>query len=274
MHVSPSIKRLLFNLAALCAGGLCFFADADTARAEGITGPSATVAIGVVALALGGAVLGLVLFPNRRRLPALARGLSEDLRQSESRMTVLLGDVEAIVWEATPDAQFTYVSPYAETVFGYAPEMWLRRNFFQDILLHPEDRDATFRAFCEATASGLDHQLEYRAIASSGKVHWLHDMVRLVKDEAGKPICLRGVMVDITARRQSQDAILASEAQLAAIMAASPTGIFRLDLDGRVTFGNQEAARITGITTGPIDHRSWLQAIRSEERRVGKECRL
>ncbi len=57
-----------------------------------------------------------------------------------------------------------------------------------------------------------------------------------------------------------------TEARIAAIMAASPTGIFRLDLNGAVTFGNQEAGRITGIKERPVDLKRWLSAIHPDDR--------
>ncbi len=223
-----------------------------------------TVTVGTVAL--GGLLLGLVLFMSRRRLLALVRGQGEALRESESRLGDILGDVDAIIWEATPQGRFTYVSSFAVPMLGYPIEKWLEVNFFPDVLLHPEDRDKAIRACQEATEHGEDHRLDYRANSASGAVVWIDDMVRVVKDEAGKPVKLRGVMVDVTKRRVAEEAVHASDAQLAAIMAASPTGIFRLDTEGRVTFGNQESARITGIDSGPIDLRRWLKAIHPDDR--------
>ncbi len=188
------------------------------------------------------------------------------MRTTNSRLVELLGDVEAIVWEATPDARFTYVNSAAVFMLGYPVARWLEPNFFADVLLYPEDRNEAVRVRREATERGEDHELEYRAITSSGKVVWLHDVIRVVKDQAGKPILLRGVMMDITKRKLSEDAVHASESRLAAIMAASPAGIFRLDTEGRVTFANQEAARITGIVSDSIDLRRWLEAVHPDDR--------
>ena len=172
-----------------------------------------------------------------------SRGQGEALRESELRVNELMGDVEAIIWEATPDAQFTYVSSSAVTMLGYPIERWLEPNFFADVFLHADDRDEAVRLCREATERGEDHRLGYRAISASGDVVWIHDIVRVVKDLTGAPIKLRGVMVDDSKRRLAEEAVRRSEAQLGATMAASPTGIVRLDLSGRVTFGNQEAAR-------------------------------
>ena len=40
---------------------------------------------------------------------------------------------------------------------------------------------------------------------------WLHDVVHVVKADNGRPIGLRGIMVDITKRRESEEALRRSE---------------------------------------------------------------
>ena len=56
-----------------------------------------------------------------------------------------------------------------------------------------------------AIAEGRDHELEYRMIAADGRVVHLRDLVTVVTDNAGKPVSLRGVMVDITAQRGAEE---------------------------------------------------------------------
>ncbi len=272
LRVRPLIKRLAVIAPTLVALALSSFGGKACAEDSEIPTEVVSTAVGPTMLLLlgsvvtGGILFGLVLVLSRGRLRKLLGKQNEALRTTNSRLVELLGDVEAIIWEATPDAQFTYVNSAAALMLGYPVARWLEPNFFADVLLHPEDRDEAVRVCREATERGENHELEYRVIASSGKVVWLHDVIRVVKDQAGKPILLRGVMLDITKRKLSEDAVHASESRLAAIMAASPAGIFRLDTEGRVTFANQEAARITGIISDSIDLRRWLEAIHPDDR--------
>ena len=225
-----------------------------------------TFSFTTVSILLGTLVLGLVLVLSRRRFRRLLYWQGEALEASQTRLGDLVQGVKAIVWDATLDAQFSYVNPYAESLLGYSLSEWYKPNFFSDVLLHPDDRDEIVRACAEASKRGEDYVLDYRVCAASGEVFWLHDMIKVVKDAEGHPLKLHGVMVDVTSIRQAQEAAAESESRLAAIMKASPTGIVRLDRTGRVTFGNEEAARITGIRGGQVDRARWLNAVHPDDR--------
>ncbi|MEP0922742.1 PAS domain S-box protein [Leptolyngbya sp. ST-U4] len=53
--------------------------------------------------------------------------------------------------------------------------------------------------FCLCAAKeGRDHEFEYRAIAADGRIIWLKDIVRVIKDSQNRPQMLHGIMLDIT----------------------------------------------------------------------------
>jgi PAS domain-containing protein len=113
------------------------------------------------------------------------------------RARELLADREAIVWEA--DAKtfvFSYVNPGVEAVLGYPASRWTEEpTFWADVVLHPNDREESVTYCATETGKGCDHDFEYRAVATDGRVVRLRDYVRVVPDAAGKPARLRGVMV-------------------------------------------------------------------------------
>ena len=130
----------------------------------------------------------------------------EALARSERQFRDLVQTIDAIVWEADPATfQFTFVSDRAEAILGYPVAQWLAEPDFWVNHLHPADREQAV-AFCvAATAEGRDHEFEYRVLAADGRVVWLRDLVRVVKDKAGRVRQLRGVMVDITARKRTEE---------------------------------------------------------------------
>jgi signal transduction histidine kinase len=65
-----------------------------------------------------------------------------------------------------------------------------------------------------AIVSGEDYELEYRVLAADRRVVWFREIVRVEADLDGRTRRLRGVMVDITAQRESDDARLGLEEQL------------------------------------------------------------
>jgi PAS domain S-box-containing protein len=117
-----------------------------------------------------------------------------------SQFIQLLHDLEAVVWEM--DAQtwrFTYVSPRAEKMFGYPLQRWYQEpTFWQDQLLHPDDRAWCVNYCTVASRECDDHAFLYRAITASGRTIWIKDVVHVIPDAEGKAAKMRGVMLDVT----------------------------------------------------------------------------
>ena len=134
---------------------------------------------------------------------AAHRASELEARQHHQRFLDLVNTTDGIVWEA--DARtfvFAFVSRKAESLLGYPVEDWQTPGFWV-AHLHPEDRDWA-PEYCASCTGRLEpHRFEYRFIAKDGRVVWLEDIVTVVA-ENGEPKLLRGLMVDITARRVAE----------------------------------------------------------------------
>lgn len=159
----------------------------------------------VVLVVIGGVVGGLA--DQRRALKAQAAELERERasrQQHEMSYRQLVESSNVISWELdVPSFRFTFVSPQTEHILGYASEEWYEENFWQQ-KLHPADAERTITACAAATAQLEDHELEYRMLAADGREVWLQDIVSVVVDD-GKPARLRGVMVDVTARKRAEE---------------------------------------------------------------------
>ncbi len=76
-------------------------------------------------------------------------------------------------------------------------------------MLHPEDRDRVLAQLEDALRAGEPFVAEYRMVKGDGRVIWVHDEAREVRDERGKPVCLQGILFDVTERRQAESLALA-----------------------------------------------------------------
>jgi two-component system cell cycle sensor histidine kinase/response regulator CckA len=127
----------------------------------------------------------------------------------------LVESLDAIVWEADPSTfQFTYVSPQTEAILGYPADVWLEGPDFWIEHIHAEDRERALEECASAMAAGLDHKLEYRMIHADGRIIDIADVVRVLLDEEGNPEVARGIMFDVTARKQAALLLAEREAQL------------------------------------------------------------
>jgi PAS domain S-box-containing protein len=151
---------------------------------------------------------------------------------SERRFRNLVQDVDAIVWEMDPQTfQFTFVSQQAERILGYPVERWLSELGFWANRIIPEDRERVLSITRDATAKGDDFEVEYRVRAADGRIVWLRDLLRVVRDPKGQIVQLRGVMVDITKPKLTEAALRESQERLRLFVEHAPAAIAMVDRD-------------------------------------------
>jgi PAS domain S-box-containing protein len=177
------------------------------------------------------------------------------MQESPALYSKLVNSLDGIVWEADGETfQFKFVSPQAEKILGYPLAQWLEPNFWLNHT-HPDDTDWC-SAFClDSTRKRQDHEFEYRMIAADGSIVWLHDIVS-VKDEPGDKLCLRGIMLDITKRKEAEAELVQKTELLEKIFDHIPVMISFRGADGRVKLVNREWERTFGWSFEELETRN------------------
>ncbi|NWA11769.1 EAL domain-containing protein [Pseudomonas gingeri] len=167
-------------------------------------------------------VLAVVIRINRRLSSEISRrvALEQELRSSEYHYRGLVESLSAIAWESRmSDYTYTYVSPHAEALLGYPLSHWLVPGFWRSIA-HPADLIRA-QSFCDhETLAGRDHSLDYRVITADGRVLWVRDIVSLI--EHGHEPVMRGLMIDISETKRTEEALRLSEQKFASVFQQCP----------------------------------------------------
>ncbi len=176
--------------------------------------------------------------------------LSSATRQSFNRFDDLVNGIDAAVWESSAGSETpTYLSDRISEVLGISLEDCLTPGFVES-RVHLDDLEA-FRASRREITAGNHTEVHYRVHDSEGQTRSLHEKVVAERDDDGKIKCLRGVIVDETARYVAEQSVRSyGEFIKGAPMAMA---IFQLDdLDDheslRVLTCNQAAANIVNTT--------------------------
>jgi PAS domain S-box-containing protein len=143
------------------------------------------------------------------------------LMSQQYRLNALVEGLDATVWEADPvSLAYTYVSGHAAALLGIPASRWTEEPGLWNTLVHPDDRQAV-TDFRRAAARGGRHRaLEYRLLAADGRVVWVRDHASSVMGrDPGEIDALRGVMVDVTARKAAEVELDARARQQAAVAA-------------------------------------------------------
>jgi signal transduction histidine kinase/CheY-like chemotaxis protein len=81
-------------------------------------------------------------------------------------------------------------------------------------VIHPDERGLVVARMTAAVERGEDCQAEFRVLRPDGDLRWAYVQGRVVRDPVGKPIAITGLDIDITERKQAEEARRRLEAQV------------------------------------------------------------
>ena len=181
-----------------------------------------------------------------------------DQKQAEERFLNIVNTIDGIVWEYDAiNEEYTYVSPQAERLLGYSVDSWNKPGFWVDSM-HPEDQLWAPDYSMKCREAGLDtYESEYRCITSDGRVVWYRNLVSVIKEKGESP-WLRGLLVDITERKETEDIVKATESRFKTMFMSAPVGMLLVDLGTTNLLEiNPAYARIVGRSVSEIKRVGW-----------------
>ncbi|HYG73150.1 MAG TPA: PAS domain-containing protein, partial [Actinomycetota bacterium] len=129
---------------------------------------------------------------------------------TEAKYRALVEQLPAVVYlgEYGDEGEWLYISPHIETVLGYTPQEWLAHPAPMGQLTHPEDLDRARAEEERSLRNGTPYRAEYRMRARDGRWVWILDEAGVVRDDDGNPLCMQGLMYDITERKEAEERLV------------------------------------------------------------------
>ena len=155
-----------------------------------------------------------------------------------------------------------YVNPASYDFLGYRPEEAIGRCAFE--FVEPADLGKVQSHFAALLADPAKvSTAEYSVLHRDGTRRVVRGIARnLLDDDA-----VRGIVVhahDITARRQTEDALAQSREQYRSLFEYNPNAVYSLDMEGCFTSANPACATVTGLRPDELIGRSFEPLIRPE----------
>jgi two-component system, cell cycle sensor histidine kinase and response regulator CckA len=199
------------------------------------------------------------------------RRAGEALAESESRFRQIAEHMSTGLWlYDTVAGRYLYINPAYTRITGQTmaaleadPRSWLE-------FVHPEDRPGVkgdVRGDEGRGFVGFEH--EHRIVAPDGEVRWVRVRSDPVRDDTGRVYRTVGSMEDVTALRDAEAALRASETRFRRLAEGFPFILWMGDAaTGATEYVNPAYARIFGRPLGALydDPHDWLRAVHPEDR--------
>lgn len=164
-------------------------------------------------------------------LQTLARNIAISIEQIDSETTIyeseekfrlLANNIPGTVYLAENDETYTkiYLNDEIEKLTGYNKNIFLTKELFFIDLIHPDDKVQTMSEIKAKLSQNEGFHLTFRIITKDNEIIWVEEFADIILKN-GQIAYIEGIMIDITQRKEADEAIKGREYAEAANKAKS-----------------------------------------------------
>jgi PAS domain S-box-containing protein len=136
------------------------------------------------------------------------------LRESEERFRVIADRAPVMMWTSRADATLDYLNHTCTEFSGLPLEQLLNEGWLNAV--HPDDRDPCMRIYVPAVQARVPFDMEFRIRRADGAYRWAMSLGVPRYRPDGSYLGYLGSTIDITERKESENAVRENEAALRA----------------------------------------------------------
>lgn len=186
------------------------------------------------------------------------RRAEQALREAHDRLKLVEDIVERgrtvlFRWRVAPDYPVELVTGNVWQ-FGYSSSDFLGGRIAWKDVVHPNDSHRLQREIEALLDSGVgEFRQNYRIFTATGKVRWVEDQNRVIRDADGRATHIEGILWDITERIEAQQALHDSELRYRTLFNTAGDEVLLHEVTpegrpGRLIDVNEQTCRQSGYT--------------------------
>ena len=194
--------------------------------------------------------------------------IEAELNNSQERLTLAqkAAKIGTFEWNIQTD-EVTWTEEL-EALYGLTPGSFGGKydNWAQK--LYPGDRARAEQEVRKAATEGTELDTEFRILWTDGSLHWIAAKAHVFYDDTGKPLRMIGVNMDITKRKQAEEALKDSEERFRKLAEKARVIPWEADATtGKFIYVGPQAVEILGypLSNWYADN-FWVEHIHPEDR--------
>jgi PAS domain S-box-containing protein len=219
-------------------------------------------------LMLIGSYIGVLAITNMLLAAAAAerRQAEQALAESEKRLRAVVEDQTDLICRFKPDGTLTFVNGAYCQFHGKGREELLGTNFLET--LPAEDLAIPLSWFETLPAEQPVVSFDHRVVGRGGVMVWHQCSVRRLFREGGQTLEFQAVIQDITDRKQTEQALRASERKYRSLVTNIPDVVWTADANLKLLYVSESVEKILGYSAEDLTRgvgTLWLDRIHPDD---------
>ncbi len=190
----------------------------------------------------------------------------ELIRHSEEKYRNILETIEEGYFETDLEGVFTFYNEALGDVLGYDTDELLGMHYRHYV----DHRNAKklFVSYVKVYRTGQPlSELSWEVIRKDGTRRFLESSITLIRNAAGIAVGFRGLVRDITRRKQTEEALRESENKFRMLVENTSEGLLQVDSDDRTQFINDRLCEMVGYSADELINKNWTQILLDDKGR-------
>lgn len=156
-----------------------------------------------------------------------------EMLTSKEQYQSLVNNIPGITYRCLFDKDWTmlFISTQVDNITGYTAEELLHNSEVSyGVLIHPHDQALVTATVEAGVENDTPWEMEYRVRHKDGSYRWVYEKGTSIKDASGQVQYLDGFILDITARKNIQNALAASEERYHRALSGTGAGLWDWDM--------------------------------------------
>jgi len=188
----------------------------------------------------------------------------EAFRQSEEKYRAILENIEDGYFEVDLKGNFTFFNDSVCRLIGYSPSAMEGMNNRE--YMDAENAKKVLQAFNQVYETGKPTKgFDWEITAVDGSIRQVDASVSLITDKESNRIGFRGIVRDMTHRKQAEKDLKENEEKYKQLVNHAPAGIYEIDFTtGKLVSANDVMCEYTGYTKNELLNMSALDFLTEE----------
>jgi len=189
---------------------------------------------------------------------------AQALHESQKRLSAIINQATVGIVQSDLSGKILLVNDRFCEMTGYSQSELLNKTLQN--LTHPENVAHDTDLIARASENGEQLEIETRLIRKDGSVVWVHNSASAITDTSSlNANTILSVLLDVTARRETETALFDSEARFRTLAEAAPALIWFDDPQGNCLFVNQRYLDFSGKTSEELQGHGWQLVIHPDD---------